>query len=215
MDAIVDCHRGQSKAIARYRHRLAAPLLLSLAAAALATETPMQAVSSISIAQADRGKEERPGLQLELSGTVLPRFDNTDGSTHTSRLNLTWLPPRRSALGLAVGMSSPYGSSLAPGPAFAGNSSGVDLGLHWRYTLDSNYRVDVTAWRRMAPADAAALVQSQTPTYVARIEMGIGQATRRGFVADRGFLGFQLESGARITVRRSGGKPMVYYRTKF
>jgi hypothetical protein len=34
-------------------------------------------------------------------------------------------------------------------------------------------------------------------------------------VADRGFIGFQLESGARVTLRRSGGKPMIYYRTRF
>lgn len=214
MNAIVGRHRGRSNAFARCRHCLAAPLLLFLTEAAVATEPPLQAASSTSIAQADHGMDERRGPQLELSGSFLPRFDNTDGSTHTSRLDLTWLPHRRSALGLAVGMSSPYGSSLASGPAFAGHPPGVDLGLHWRYTLDSNYRVDVTAWRRI-PADAATLVQSQAPTYGARIEMGMGQATRRGFVADRGFLGFQLESGARITVRRSGGKPMIYYRTKF
>ena len=37
----------------------------------------------------------------------------------------------------------------------------VDLGLHWRYTLDSNYRIDVTAWRRLVPPDALTLVQMQ------------------------------------------------------
>ena len=42
-----------------------------------------------------------------------------------------------------------------------------------------------------------------------------GPCRSSGLVADRGFVGLQLESGARITVRRSGGKPMIYYRTKF
>ena len=46
--------------------------------------------------------------------------------------------------------------------------------------------------------------------------MRIGRApVAAGLVAERGFLGLQLESGARITVRRSGGKPMLYYRSKF
>jgi hypothetical protein len=91
----------------------------------------------------------------------------------------------------------------------------VNLGLHWRYTLDSNYRVDVTAWRRLVPADALTLVQTHQPSYGARVEMQIRPVQKSGFVAGRGFVGLQLESGARVTLRRSGGKPMIYYRTKF
>ena len=46
--------------------------------------------------------------------------------------------------------------------------------------------------------------------------MRIGRAPiQSGFVAQRGFIGFQLESGSRITVRRSDGKPMLYYRSNF
>ncbi len=128
---------------------------------------------------------------------------------------MTWLPPRRSALGLSLGMTSPERplrrpSRSAPAPRRAWTS-----GLHWRYTLDSNYRVDVTAWRRLVPPDALTLVQTHEPSYGARVEMQIGRASQRGFVADRGFVGLQLESGARVTLRRSGGKPMIYYRTKF
>jgi hypothetical protein len=45
--------------------------------------------------------------------------------------------------------------------------------------------------------------------------MQIRPVQKSGFVADHGFVGLQLESGARVTLRRSGGKPMIYYRTKF
>jgi hypothetical protein len=32
---------------------------------------------------------------------------------------------------------------------------------------------------------------------------------------DRGFIGMQLEGGARITIKRKDGRPMVYYRSAF
>ncbi len=158
--------------------------------------------------------EERSRNQLEVSTTSLPRFQNTDGATHSSQFELVWLPPSRSAFGLTVGLSSP--SSAGMPVDFNRGSTSVNMGLRWRYTMTPNYRVDVSAWRRLVPADALSLVQVREPSYGARVEMRIGPAPiRSGFVADRGFLGFQLESGARITLRRSGGKPMVYYRTKF
>lgn len=169
----------------------------------------MAARSSLA-APADPG---RP--RLEVSASTLPRFDNTDGASRSSRLDMTWLPPRRSALGVSLGMTSPDAASA---PAFAQRPSStpsVDLGVHWRYTMDSNDRVDVTAWRRLVPPDALTLVQAREPTYGARVEMQVGSLPSRGFVAERGFVGLQLESGARVTLRRSGGKPMVYYRRKF
>jgi hypothetical protein len=220
MNAVVGRCVSLSKAVASLRPRPAVPLLLSLVApgawAVNAPDTLDQAAPAMSLAQVDlTSMDERPRMQMHVSGTLLPRFDNIGGSTHTSRIGMSWLPPQRSALGPAVGMTSMYGSALASAGPFANSPSSVDLGLHWRYAPDGNYRVDVTAWRRMASPDALTLVQSQEPTYGARIEMQIGQSAKSGFVADRGFLGFQLESGARITVRRNSGKPMVYYRTKF
>jgi hypothetical protein len=158
-------------------------------------------------------KDEHRGVQLEFSSASFPRYDNTDGSNRSSRLDVTWLPPRRSALGLSLGMTSPQGYSFSAGGPTAG--PGVDVALRWRYTLDTNYRVDVTAWRRLMPTDALTLVQMHEPTYGARVEMQIGSTPKNGFVADRGFLGLQLESGARVTLRRSGGRPMLYYRTRF
>jgi hypothetical protein len=219
MSAVVGRCVSLSKAVASLRQPPVVPLLLSLVApgawAVNAPDTLDQAAPAMIVAQVDLATlDERPRVQMHVSGTLLPRFGNIDGSTHTSRIGMSWLPPRRSALGPAVGMTSMYGSA-PPTAQFANSPSSLDLGLHWRYALDSNYHVDVTAWRRMAPADALTLVQSQEPTYGARIEMQMGQSARSGFVADRGFLGFQLESGARITVRRNSGKPMIYYRTRF
>lgn len=154
--------------------------------------------------------------QLEVSTTTLPHFDNVDGATRTSRIGITLLPQHRSSIGLAFGMSNLGGTqpALAPGaPALPS----FDYGVHWRVMLDSNYRFDVTAYRRAPNADAISLIESRDPSYGARVELGLGsmQGRSRGFVADRGFLGFQLESGARVTVKRSRGTPMVYYRNTF
>jgi hypothetical protein len=45
--------------------------------------------------------------------------------------------------------------------------------------------------------------------------MQMSSAASKGLVADKGFLGFQMENGARLTVKRSRGKPMLYYRNTF
>ena len=219
MNAVLVSPVSRSGNPARVRWPAAVPLLLCCAASSLAMELPddQRQPATMSLAPSESDASRERGLsRMEVSASSLPRFDSADGSTHSSRLDLTWLPPRRSALGLAIGMTSLHGSMLPAAAApFAGNSTSVDLGLHWRYTLESNERLDVMAWRRVVPPDALSLVQSREPSYGARVEMRIGPVLKTGFVADRGFLGFQLESGARITLRRSGGKPMVYYRTKF
>lgn len=151
--------------------------------------------------------------RIELSSTSSPLFENTDGSTRTSRLDLIWLPPRHPNLGLALGLSTFDGATLkTPG----GNAApAFDLGLQWRYSLDNQYRIDVTAWRRMQPPDALSLIQNRQSDYGARVEMQIGATPSSHFVAERGFLGVQLDGGARISVRRSAGHPMLYYRAGF
>jgi hypothetical protein len=40
-------------------------------------------------------------------------------------------------------------------------------------------------------------------------------STKAGLAADLGFIGLQLEGGARISIKRKHGGPMVYYRTSF
>lgn len=216
MNAIVASGSGLSNTVAGLCPRMATALLLGLAGSgACALES--ESAASIAATSLVAALEELPRLQLEVSASSLPRFDATDGSNRASRIDMTWLPPRRSALGLSLGMTSVDGAAAAfyPAGSFAGATSSVDLGLRWRYTLDSNYRVDVTAWRRLVPPDALTLVQTRQPSYGARVEMQIRPVPKNGFVADRGFIGFQLESGARVTLRGSGGKPMIYYRTRF
>ena len=154
--------------------------------------------------------------QVEVTTATLPRFDSTDSATRSSRVDLTLFPHERSTLGLAFGVSSLSGINPALTPWGAGMPS-MDFGVHWRVTLDSNYRFDVTAYRRVPNSDAISLIESHDPTYGARVELGLGsiQGRNKGFIADRGFLGFQLEGGGRIAVKRSGGAPMLYYRNTF
>jgi hypothetical protein len=205
---------GRSNAGARRRLRAAVPLVLGLAASsAMALGEVLPAPMSATATEA-RDQRTRP-MQLEVSAASFPRFDNTDGSTYSSRIALTWLPPRRSALGLALGMTNGTGPGFSAGGPYPGATPSVDLGFHWRYTLDSQYRIDVTAWHRMAPTDAIDLVQTHQPSYGARVEMRLGSLPKSGFVAARGFLGVQLDGGARISLRRSAGRPMLYYRTGF
>jgi hypothetical protein len=156
----------------------------------------------------------RNAPQMEMSAASVPRFDSADGATRSSRIDMTLLPTPRSTLGPSIAMTSPDRRG-APGLRPSSGGSTVDLGLHWRYTSDSKYRFDVSAWRRMNPVDAATLIESREPSYGARVEMHLDSAPHSGLVALRGFLGLQLDSGARITLRRSGGKPMIYYRAKF
>jgi hypothetical protein len=205
MSAVVVCRMRWLNALTRSWPLLFATIALYLCGAS--TWAQDEATSATVTAQ---------GLVPEVSATSLPRFE-PDGGTRTSRIDMTWLQPHRSALGLSLGMTSIDGLGLAV-PSNLGNTlQSLDVGLHWRYTPDGNYRIDVTAWRRVTPQDAASLIYLREPSaYGARVEMRIGRApVEPGFVAQRGFVGFQLESGARITVRRSGGKPMLYYRSNF
>ncbi len=197
MNAVVVCRNRQSV--------LAATFVVGLAGTSAMAQQDSASVTAMG-----------PQIVPEVSATSLPRFDSEAGTSRSTRIDMTWLPPRRSALGLSLGMTSTDGLGLGVPAALTGTGQSLDVGLHWRYTVDTNYRIDVRAWRRMTPVDAASLVQLREPSYGARVEMRIGRApTQPGFVAERGFIGFQLESGARITIRRSGGNHMFYYRTKF
>ena len=204
MSAVVGCPMRQSNAVAMPWPFVAATMALCLCGPGAWAQD--EAASTTVVAQL---------LVPEVSAASLPRFE-PDGATRTSRIDMSWLPPRRSALGLSLGMTRIDELGFAAPANLGSTGQSMDVGFHWRYTRDANYRLDVTAWRRVAPPDAASLVHLSEPSYGARVEMRIGRApTEPGFVAERGFVGFQLESGARITVRRSGGRPMLYYRTRF
>lgn len=148
--------------------------------------------------------------RLELSASSVPQFDS--GAARSSRLDMLWLPPRHPSLGLALGLVSQDTLGFAPMSGTGGPS--VDLGVHWRY--GGEHRIDVTAWRRMAASDNASGLPEPTSSYGARLEMRMKSASaRQRFGFDRGLLGLQLEGGGRIGVRRTGGHPMIYYRTSF
>lgn len=172
--------------------------------------------SPCALAQSD---EPQPATALELSATALPRFDAVEGATGTPRLALNLLPPRRSAVGLSAVLNSP--ADPAPGAPRTGFTaaapSSVDLGLLWRHTTEGDRQIDVSAWRRMAPAqDAIAQIHQQDqPLYGARVEMQLKPARVPGLVADAGFLGLQMQGGGRLMLRKKDGRPTVVYRVKF
>jgi hypothetical protein len=210
MDAVAGHGIDRSVAVAGLRLALAAPLSFVFALPAWAQSGGAANLVVTQASFADPTARMQP--RMEISTRTLPRFDNTDGAT---RIDMSLLAPRRSALGLTLGMTSTDGRSLSSARPFSGAAPSLDLGLHWRYTSGSSYRFDVSAWRRVSPVDAASLIQNRDLNYGARVEMHFASRPRSAFVADRGFLGFQLEGGGRITLRRSGGQPMIYYRTKF
>ena len=185
-------------------------LLWATHAGAARPERVDSAGEAIVVAAADL-----PRPQFEVSTSSLPRFDNVDANTQNARVDMRLLSARQSGVGLALGMNNATGAPAGTVATLTPARS-VDLGVHWRYTFDSSYRFDVTAYRRMPNADAISLIESREATYGARVEMGLGSANmRKGFVADRGFVGLQLEGGARLGVKRKNGGPMFYYRNSF
>ena len=194
------------------RTQRCAAALLSYALAAVAhAQLDSSALQALGASTA----EESP--RMEVTQTTLPRFDAWDTTAGVPRVDLSLLPPSGSGLGLAFGIGGFQQASLA-GAAAASSSHNlnVDLGVQWRHVTDDKHRVDIAAYRRLASeGDASPVARiKQSPTYVARVELNMAPVKKPGFVVDRG-VGLQLESGARITVRRSNGKPMLYYRSTF
>jgi hypothetical protein len=190
-------------------------VLAACAACQCAVAEPADA-PVVSMETASMGARGENLPRIEVSRSTLPRLEGLDGGTSGPRLDFTVLSPQRSSVGLAFGMSG----FAAPQPPAGqpANLMNLDVGLRWRHTTDSNYQVDVAAWRRMSPQpDAYMLVQSRQPTaYLARVELNLGgTTTRSGLVAGRSFIGLQLESGARISLKRKDGGTMLYYRTRF
>lgn len=151
--------------------------------------------------------------RLELSSTTTPLFDANTAATQSTRLDMFWLPPRHPGLGPALGLTTFGAPGFAAPRADGATGTAVDLGLHWRY--DDAWRIDVSAWRRMQSTDNPALVSESSPGYGARFEMQMKSSGRHQFAFERGLLGFQLEGGGHIGVRRTAGHPMLYYRTSF
>lgn len=164
-----------------------------------------------------QAQAEPPGVRLQLQTSSVPRLDAQESGFQAPRVDMTVYPSASgTGLGAVVGVSgfatrpnaaiSPFG--LQPRPA-------LDVGLRFSQRLQSQ-QIDITAWRRMTGDDAYTLIQQRQPVYGARVEMNLSAGKKKsGFALDRGFLGLQLESGARISIKRKDGRPMVYYRTTF
>ena len=155
-----------------------------------------------------------PQVRMEVQASTLPRIEAQDTGFQAPRVDLSVFPAsRQNGLGAVVGLTTPRGGpGLQPPPP-----GGVDLGLRWTHRLLGQQQIDVSAWRRMnAERDAYTMTLLRDPAvYGARVELNLTPARKTGLAADRGFLGLQLQSGARISIKRKYGGPMVYYRTSF
>jgi hypothetical protein len=181
---------------------------------AVVASPSLWAQEAVRSAMLDEVRKENP-VRIEVTTSTLPRVESLDGF-QAPRVDLAFLPGKATMLGPVVGMSMPRTGAPAFGLNAPRSSSTVDFGLRLSHKMDNQQQVDVTAWRRMnTEDDAYTQVQLRQPVYGARVEMNLATAKRSGFAAERGFIGLQLESGARITLKRKDGRPMVYYRTAF
>lgn len=202
----------------RWEVSLLTVALLALAGlpvpAIAASDATLQATGDVLVAEA-RTDHQPPRLQVQAS--TLPRMEANDNGFQAPRVDVSLFPSGGpSGIGPVVGISTPR-----PGVAAYGlnpQSSSVDLGVRWTQRLSNHQQIDVTAWRRMiTDQDAYSLIQrQQQPMYGARVELNLAaSSSKTRLAADLGFIGLQLEGGARISIKRKYGGPMVYYRTSF
>jgi hypothetical protein len=156
-------------------------------------------------------------LRIELNSSNLPRLDGQEAGFQGPRVDLSVRPGGRSdGLGVGVGMSNFTPRAGLPPGGLAAPRAAMDVGLHYRHMLPSQGQIDVAAWRRMAPQqDAYSMVQMSDPVYGARVEMRLKPANPTGFNFDSGLIGMQLQGGAKISIKRKNGGPMIYYRNTF
>ena len=155
-----------------------------------------------------------PGMRVDVQTSTLPRLDAQDSGFQAPRVDVSLFPSRPATLGAVVGMSG-FNARQVPQPfGLQAIRPSVDLGVRWSARVQSQ-QIDVMAWRRMNNDDPIDLAQLRQPVYGARVEFDLSPVRKSGFSAERGFIGFQLESGARISIKRKDGRPMIYYRTTF
>lgn len=189
------------------------------AAAAVCMLCPAMGQERTEVASAEvlvaEARVEPPPLRMQVQTSALPRLDAQDAGFQAPRVDVSLMSPSAggSALGPVLGVSG-------VGPSLQGQGlqarTGVDVGLRFTQRLQSQHQIDVTAWRRLNnPDDAYTLIQMRQPVYGARVELNLKPVRKSGLALDRGFVGFQMEGGGRITIKRKDGRPMVYYRTSF
>lgn len=148
-------------------------------------------------------------LRVQVQTSTLPRLEaSQENGFRSPRVDVSVFPANAYGVGAVFGMSGfSAGQPLPLG--FAPARPAVDLGLRWHRN-----QIDITAWRRMHTADDAyALIQAREPVYGARVEMNLKSSSV--LALDKSAIGLQLQSGARISIKRKNGGPMVYYRTTF
>jgi hypothetical protein len=159
---------------------------------------------------AEARTEQQP-VRVQVQTSALPRLEAQDSGFQAPRVDLSLFPAKANGMGAVLGVSG-FSAQSAPGLGLSPMRPSIDLGLRF-----SHKQIDVTAWRRMNTStdDAYTQIQLRQPVYGARVEMNLKPAKLNVLGIDRGFLGLQLESGARISIKRKDGRPMVYYRTTF
>lgn len=166
------------------------------------------------VAEAVRLDRVEAPVRLELNAPPLPSFEGAEAGQHP-RIDFSLLTSGSTGVGPMLGLNN-FNTVARSQPGFAPSRSTLDLGLHVRHTTESNRQIDLTAWRRLATEqDAYTLIQLRQPSYGARVEMKLSPAKATPLLFDRGFVGMQLQGGARVSIKRSNGKPMVYYRRNF
>jgi hypothetical protein len=212
MEKAAEAGRSTAGAHNEVRIGACAALVLCAASPAAWAEPPAQPPAQVLVAQA-----REPGVRVQVQTSNLPRMEAQDSAFQGPRVDVSLFPSRRLGFGLGpvLGVS---GFTARQGQQPIGlpqHQPSIDFGLRWSQRVQSQ-QIDITAWRRMnTDDDAYTLVQSRQPVYGARLEMNLAAAARSPFALDRGFIGFQLESGARISLKRSNGRPMIYYRSTF
>lgn len=208
MEKVASTGRQAGSRIGIPRGRWAAALLAPLAASPGAWAEETAAADDMAVVAQAR---KEPSVRVQVQTSALPRLESQDSGFQAPRVDLSLFPAKARGLGAVVGFSG-FGPQQAGGLGLAAPvRPSFDLGVRW-----SHKQIDVTAWRRMNTADDAySQIQMQQPVYGARVEMNVKPAKFGMLGFDRGFLGLQLESGARITIRRKNGGPMVYYRQTF
>jgi hypothetical protein len=186
----------------------AVALAAGIASPALHAQEAGKQAQEMVVAQA---RIDQP-VRLEVQTSTLPRLDAQDSGFQAPRVDLSLFPSASPNFGAVVGMS---GFSARQQPlGLQPVRPSVDLGVRFSQRLQS-HQVDVTAWRRMtSDDDAFTLAQMRQPVYGARVEMNI-KPSKGPLNLEGGFIGMQLESGAKISIKRKDGRPMIYYRTSF
>jgi hypothetical protein len=187
--------------------------LAGVAGPACAAVDSSQSPADVLVAEA---RVDQQPARLQVQASSLPRLESSDSGFQAPRVDVSLVPSGgHSGLGAVLGMSTPRTGAQSYG--LNPSTASVDLGVRWTQRLNSHQHIDLTAWRRMSmDQDAYSLIQrQQQPVYGARVEMNLAAGRKSGLAADLGFVGLQLESGARISIKRKNGGPMVYYRTSF